>query len=70
MTGIGSAKREILRQQRQNSGNFAQREACFEIFEIIATVVGYIAYEWKICFCCEVAIPKVLIDTSASQTIS
>jgi hypothetical protein len=41
----------------------------FETFEIIAAVVGYIAYEWRICFCCEVAIPKVLIDTSASQTI-
>ena len=53
----------------QNREFFSRGVPRFETFEIAAAAICYIVYELKISFCCEVAIQKVLIDTSASQTI-
>lgn len=41
----------------------------FEIFEIIVFSLAYAVRENEICFWCVVAFQKVLVDTSASQTI-
>jgi hypothetical protein len=39
----------------------------FETFERVAIACVYVVYEGQICFCCVVAFPNVLVDTSASQ---
>ena len=48
---------------------FAEHLLLFETFENAATVLRCIEYETRICFCCVVAFQKVLLDTSASQTV-